>query len=559
MNISVRSRSNYLRLCILYLIIPHLIFFLGWMRWYIWLPALILGLVTVRKFFTPDTLDLCNETAEHPLRIEWRDALPVLLILAWLVFSGIGGFVPQRWDWDKHNAILYDLMALKWPITYDLTDVTFYDVTTHYGIRHYTAGMMYYVAFQLPSSFFAYLTGGSFIVAQLALLAWCFIGMLFFYAELKIYFRKHMWLITLLLVAFSGMDILGKFAQASCPPPPPIDDIDAWIWSITKLEYPSFTTSMCWAPQHLISTGITTLLILRFSKNIPLMLFFWAINIFYSPFTFLGQTLLVGYFMLCHASRTVSANRSDIKHAIRLFLKPLLSIEAITGYAIALVLGLMFKSKTTLDYPQFFFMSYRSYCKGDTILGSPQLTYAVVLLAFCFIEFLALCLVVSLANRHNKNCKQPKALFYLCTLALSILPIFQYSGANDLSMRTSVPLMIIVFIYTLTALFAKNTSVFLKIVITVILLIGAANPVIQLYPACDFLVNELDGDLSNTPLLINQKLAEKTAAAPNPSMLMNEIDIAKLYIQYEPEDHWYFKYVFKPVAQPATPSNQMTP
>ena len=64
--------------------------------------------------------------------------LLAVLLLGWCVVSGQGAYVKQAGDWDKHHAVLQDLMQRRWPVTY-----------TYHGME---GTLTYYIAgYLLPS------------------------------------------------------------------------------------------------------------------------------------------------------------------------------------------------------------------------------------------------------------------------------------------------------------------------------------------------------------------------------------------------------------------------
>ncbi|MGE4054982.1 MAG: hypothetical protein AB7F99_09300 [Vicinamibacterales bacterium] len=101
-----------------YLALPVLMFFLGWLRlpWAAISASALVWAVSV-------SLDAVRRDpgSESPELHRLRDWLPPASILVLVVaLCGSGGFGIQMWDWDKHNALLADLIGSPWPVAYEL-------------------------------------------------------------------------------------------------------------------------------------------------------------------------------------------------------------------------------------------------------------------------------------------------------------------------------------------------------------------------------------------------------------------------------------------------------
>jgi len=115
------------------------------------------------------------------------------LLLTWYV--GIGNFQPQVVDYEKHHAVLRDLLLKNWPVTY----------TNHPFISE-PVFLDYYLAWYLSPVFLAKLTSASFV--ELFVLIWSSIGLfLGFCWFVRIAKLKRFWWVLLLL--FFG-EILPK-------------------------------------------------------------------------------------------------------------------------------------------------------------------------------------------------------------------------------------------------------------------------------------------------------------------------------------------------------------
>ena len=138
------------RWSLLYLALPHALFLIGWLRW--WIAAsltLLLAAAWLRRPAGSRTVTLGGVL------------FAAGAAFAVLIQSGVGGFGPQDMDWHKHNAVLMDLIRSPWPVVYEAD-----------GDR---MALVYYVAYYLPAAVAGKLAGWR--AANLALLAWTWIGL----------------------------------------------------------------------------------------------------------------------------------------------------------------------------------------------------------------------------------------------------------------------------------------------------------------------------------------------------------------------------------------------
>lgn len=94
------------RLAIVYLILPLVIWLVGWFEWWIGIPAGILTLAALwRPFAGP-----------WRVRLGAKDAAIALLALAWAAIAVSGGVdAHHTTEWDKHRALFLDLSRGNWP------------------------------------------------------------------------------------------------------------------------------------------------------------------------------------------------------------------------------------------------------------------------------------------------------------------------------------------------------------------------------------------------------------------------------------------------------------
>ena len=97
---------------------PLVLFLTTWTRPYVALLCLA-ALVVAARFFSKSFL--VENNCDEALTIEMA-ALAAIAALAVGLIAGWLGTAPQSSDWDKHNAVLHDLIDRPWPVYYTSAD-----------------------------------------------------------------------------------------------------------------------------------------------------------------------------------------------------------------------------------------------------------------------------------------------------------------------------------------------------------------------------------------------------------------------------------------------------
>ena len=185
MKLSANIRWSLGVLTMLYLALPLVIFFVGWLR-----PVVAVLAVVPFLFCGWQLLRAWPKEAEAFRGGETAGL--AIFALAWTALAGIGGYAPQTTDWIKHNAVLYDCIHLPWPVV-----VT--DGQTHWPV-------VYYVAYYLPAAVAGKVAG--YAVAQAVLWVWSAAGVMltcFWFARLT---RLPAWVAAIAFFLFSGPDFV---------------------------------------------------------------------------------------------------------------------------------------------------------------------------------------------------------------------------------------------------------------------------------------------------------------------------------------------------------------
>ncbi len=138
----------------LYLALPVLVFFYGWLKLYTALPLSIFLVLSL--IFAFKDKKAYSELVEIPIGFL---ALMLGISIFWVYMSGIGGFVWQRPDWQARNAVLHDLINYSWPVVYETG-----------------GGLSYYLCYWMIPALVGKFAGWN--AANIALFAWSVIGVL---------------------------------------------------------------------------------------------------------------------------------------------------------------------------------------------------------------------------------------------------------------------------------------------------------------------------------------------------------------------------------------------
>ena len=259
------------RLAILYLALPLAVWLLGWMKWWIGVPAAVaLGWALL-----------------DPLRGAWRptvsrtDLIAALAALGWVLAVPAGGLVGgDEGDWPAHRSVFLDLGRGGWP-TY-LTD----------HLRDEPPLLRYYLGYHLVPGLMGKWFGPWALNWAVPLWTWGGLAIL-----AALFLRglapARAALAAIVLVLFSGMDTLvlllrdGLFATGTGRGPLVLasEGFVPTPAAPMALEYQSHAKTLGETPQHFITCGLATLLFVQLRSRtrflaasgvVVVACFFWS-------------------------------------------------------------------------------------------------------------------------------------------------------------------------------------------------------------------------------------------------------------------------------------------
>ncbi len=417
------------RVSILYLVLPFLLFALGWLRLSIAVPVVLLILWTTWKLLAQSPITNCQLPSP-------QSTFYLLLITGtWLLLSGIGGYAFQNWDHHWRNAVLHDLIAYDFPVINSAPE------------KGAIQMLVYYVGYFLPAAWIGKLLGWQ--AANFALFLWAWLGVLLVTLQLGNALKTSPLKLAFLLIFFSGLDSLGALFFATDYPTlfPPIQHLEIWSGN---LQYSSFTTQLFWVFNQAIPAWLCiTLLADKPITNhqlpispIPYKLLIYSFSFFFAPLAAVG---LLPYVFIELFKQT------DFKSPFKNLRFDILLASGI----IILVSFLYFSSNTAAQE------------RGLQAIALKDF------LAFFLLEGGILWLALA-----PLKWRDPR--WAVTGLLLAVIPFIQFGSGRDFVMRASIAPLFYLMIMTGEAIFSKTTPRSLLVTLYLLLALGALTPLYEI-------------------------------------------------------------------------------
>ena len=443
--ISIQKNKIPLMIAYLYVILPFLIFAVGWMGKRFWIPILILLVLCYVK--------MCKETEPlwHP---EWnRDNITkciflLVVICVWVYFSGIGKYVFQNSDHNCRNAIFETLVSYDWPIiNYELSD-------SNIALGGSATSLIYYIGFWLPAAVVGKIAG---INAGYAFqYIWAVLGIGLLYYLFLTYKKKIMVWPIAIFIFFSGLDIVGTYFMGN-----KLSDIlpsQHLEWWSTAYQYSSMTTQLFWVFNQALPAWLITFL-LYIQKNNKNMIILWACCMLPSTFPSAGLIPFLAYWIF---SRKYHLSGSTKKQKVREYFSALIkdtcTFQNILGGGVIGILSFLYLSSNLSGN------MINADVNSTTLVGHP-----VKYIAFILFE---IGVYFILLYKMNSN----RMLYYVILGTLFIIPFIRVGSAADFCMRASIPALFLLMLMVIDTISQsiKEKGILISLIVT--LLIGAVTP-----------------------------------------------------------------------------------
>ena len=420
------------RITHLYLLIPFIIFCMGWLRLIFALPVIALMLWALWQSW--------NNAASRAQPISARITISVILLTGlWIFLSGVGGYAFQNWDHHWRNAVLRDLITYKWPVIYSSPE--------HGSIKM----LVYYVGYWLPSALVGKTFGWG--AANFFLFLWTWLGVFLVTFHLSLELKASLSKAAFLLIIFSGLDALGTLLFVRDYPTlwPPIQHLEIWAGS---LQYSAFTTQLFWVFNQAVPAWLCIALLLEsdsslsdMQEQVPALqiaqkFFIWSLCFFFAPLASIG---LLPYLLIEWIKRTNFKNPfKDIR------------FDLLFASAMIVIISYLFFSSNTAAQER----GFQSLAVKNFII-------------FFLLEGGILWLLLA-----PLKWRDPR--WVITGLLLIFIPFVQFGSGRDFVMRASIGPLFYLMICCGEIVFQNITIRFYKIAIAALLIIGALTPLYEI-------------------------------------------------------------------------------
>lgn len=414
----------------IYLYIPIVLFLFTWIR-----PVLAYMACGILLFCSITVLlhrKVVSTTIYKRKNLIWLFLLLILMLL-WCIMSGQGALVTQAVDWEKHNALLSDLINHDWPVRY------FYE--------RKKGTLVYYVGAYLLPALFGKM--GGIEVAEVCLLVWCWIGLILVGIKCWSYIDgEKCW--TLVAVGF-GMILFSTFISQMTELyglflPEDLGDGVYWMSKSIRIQYSSNIVQLRWVFPQAIPAWLVTIMIMEKRKEIRNWGLICAPLILYSTFSFLGIVLIVLQLLIVEWYRRKSENKVYI-------VKEIFSSHNMAALFILCILAGYLAGNILQFKPE------------EATMGLTLLDYSDYKKLFVLFHLSWGLWIVLLFWKEQKD-----VFFYISSVSLLLFPFFSMGAFNDLCMRGSIPaLFMLCVLVTKQILNDQNRKIYRVLLLSILL------------------------------------------------------------------------------------------
>lgn len=410
------------RLTYFYLLIPFILFCLGWLRLIFALPIIALVVWVFLKLDRDSSSFIF-----HPSSFRLSLSSFILLFL-WVFLSGVGGYAFQNWDHNWRNAVFRDLITYPFPVMYSSPEKGPINM------------LVYYVGYWLPAVFAGKVLGWG--VANFVLFLWTWLGVLLTVLHISLKIKISAFKAALFFIFFSGMDVLGALFYAKDYPTlfPPVQHLEIWAGS---LQYSSFTTQLFWVFNQSVPAWLCIALVLN-SKKLDAKILSGALCFFFAPLAAVG----LFFYLLIDGIDELRINIKTVLKSIRYDV-------IFAGIIIVCISYLYFSSNAAAQER-----------------GFQSLALKDVLLFFLF-EGGILWLLLA-----PQKWRDPR--WALTGTLLFIMSFIQLGNGQDFVMRASIAPLFYLMLMSGESLFQNTTPRMIRFALAALFLVGALTPLYEI-------------------------------------------------------------------------------
>ena len=402
------------RLAIVYLMLPVIIWLVGWFEWWLGVPAALLAAAFWQA--------LCGS---------WRPsftaaAVGVAAVAAcWVILTPAGGVFDTDWtDWIEHQTTLLDLVRYPWPTF--LQD----PLRAYVPEEVYSPPLLrYYLGYFMTPGLAGHWLGPAALNWAVPIWTWLGVALI-----LRMFTRERRgWgaaIAVLVFVFFSGMDIMRVILT------------DGWAWFDLSIEwdglpgivvgvdhiewlglwdvytqYSSNMTALMWSPHHFISAGLYVLLMLQLRGH---RRFLAVSGVLLAAAPFWSTFVAVGLLPLIAALLWKNGVRPFLRWPNLMLAVPLVALTA------------LYLTSGQTDFPREWI--WERYEWSLLARWAPM---------FYLSEFLLLTALLWVLRPDLRR----EPFFIACAATLLLLPLYHYGWDNILSLRASLPSLLLLCWY----------------------------------------------------------------------------------------------------------------
>lgn len=488
----------------IYLAFPMIIFLLGWCR-----PLVGIPLAGVCIW----SLVLCFRKRENYMELDWKPsqaekwrlAVIAAVIFTWVALSGVGGYAWQNTDHAWRNSMLRIMVDYPWPPATE------------------TRGFTYYVGAWLPAALAGKVTDLD--NAQTVLFLWVLLGVFLVYALICVWRKKIALWPLMILIFFSGLDIIGSYVFTdSAIPIFGTEHLEWWAYELPyTFQYTSNTSQLYWVFNQAIPVWLVMML-LYMGEPPRNMIWVCALAVLTSTLPFIGMIPILIYYMF---QRSEWHRPESIGDGWKMVYQNIGSFQNLAGGGSVIIIAFLYlmgnDTFTTVTvtsedrgvsqtmhpaiwFPWLFLLvvAVVVFLLGLLIIWAAKkekgyvlryMLYVItaLILALLFIKYLTadklrgndiyrlaymiLFFVLEAGIYLYLLFKEveDKGLFNVVAISLMVIPFIVIGHSNDFCMRVSIPGLFLVMLWCMETLGKKHVNLRI-ITLFVCLMIGAVSP-----------------------------------------------------------------------------------
>lgn len=432
----------------LYLFISIVIFLLGNVKYVISIPVTLLLSMAVFKAI------LNSPKMTVKLLKDYKKMIIILgIIIVWVMFAGIGGFIWQNiWDHKFRNAIFMDLVGKSWPVIEEGN------------------GLCYYLGFWLPSAIVGKIFGLQ--IGYAFQILWAVIGIFIAFGMICQYLNKIQIRNIVIFIFYSGLDVFLFLIFSKLTLGEAVNQIVSGRHielATTYFNSSSNMTLLFWLYNQIIPFWVGMMLLVQ-QKNSKSIVLIYAMLMLYSPFPLVALLPIIIYLVL----KKQQKEEINIIKRVIYKIKQACTFENIGSLFLILIIGLFMKSNTAV---------------GKISLLEINLQNIFKYICYIFFEFIIYLIFIYKNNRKDMILK-------ILIITTFVLPFILMGNSYDFAYRTCIPLAFYIMLLIMKEFQNYKENKKVKIGLIIILCLGAITPMTEIVRTVKNETQVIKGDTS---------------------------------------------------------------